>query len=99
MTGSPGSSRASLPGCWTVQRALPAPDAGGRFPAAVDPRNRKLDIAADIFIKDIERLEKAVEDGAWAAGRFRLVGLRLQSNNNWIRNLPKSGERGRPAVP
>jgi len=60
----------------------------GAFPAWIDTPDRKLHLAASIFLADIARLEAAVAAGDFAPDRFRLIGRReLRSNNSWMHNL------------
>jgi anaerobic selenocysteine-containing dehydrogenase len=53
--------------------------------------DRRIELAPDIFIRDVERLRAHLDSAArTAAGRLVLIGRRdLLSNNSWMHNVPR----------
>lgn len=61
------------------------------------PRERRtIDLAPQLFVDDLERLEEVLETPAEANGELLLIGRRhLRSNNSWMHNAPRLSA-GRP---
>ena len=60
----------------------------GRLPAAIGTPDGKIALAAEPFLADIPRLERAITEGAFAPDTLRLIGRReMRSNNSWMHNL------------
>jgi anaerobic selenocysteine-containing dehydrogenase len=53
--------------------------------------NRRIDLAPQIFIRDVERLRRRLDEGGQAAANgLVLIGRReLLSNNSWMHNAPR----------
>jgi len=83
----------------TLERAPHGLDFGPlepRLPERLFTRNRRLQLAPELFVRDLERLERSL-DGAPERGELELIGRRLlRSNNSWMHNTHRL-VKGRPA--
>jgi anaerobic selenocysteine-containing dehydrogenase len=61
------------------------------FPQRLCTPDRRIDLAPDIFVRDVERLRAHLDSAPRAAAdRLVLIGRRdLLSNNSWMHNVPR----------
>ncbi len=59
----------------------------------LDPAHRYIDVAPEILVGDLDRLDRELPTDAAEAktrGAFRLIGRRhMRTNNSWMHNVPK----------
>ena len=58
--------------------------------------DQRIDLAPEIYLEDLERLDASLDTSPLNGSHFQLVGRRLlRSNNSWMHNLPRLGA-GKP---
>ncbi len=61
-----------------------------QFPERLFTKDKKIEMAHPLFIKDLERLNKTLEEKEDATYPFSLIGRRhLRSNNSWMHNIER----------
>lgn len=62
----------------------------GRIPEAIERPGRRIQLAPEAFVADLDRLEREIAAGRFDGQDFLLINRRdLRSNNSWFHNLPK----------
>jgi anaerobic selenocysteine-containing dehydrogenase len=60
------------------------------LPGRLQTKDRRIDLAPDLLVRDLPRLERALERFAAAPSSLMLIGRRdLRSNNSWMHNSPR----------
>jgi len=60
------------------------------LPGRLQTKDQRIELAPDLFLRDLPRLEHALERGAATPGTLSLIGRRdLRSNNSWMHNSPR----------
>ncbi len=61
-----------------------------RLPDVLRTEDRRIDLAPELFLADLERLEDRLDVPAPDGGAFQLIGRRqVRSNNSWMHNVPR----------
>jgi len=66
------------------------------LPGRLRTRDKRIDLAPEVFVKDVERVKAKLFDVHASNGELRLIGRRqLRSNNSWLHNTERL-LRGKP---
>lgn len=66
------------------------------LPQRLRTKDRRIDLAPEVFVKDVERVKAKLLDVRASNGELRLIGRRqLRSNNSWLHNTQRL-LRGKP---
>lgn len=61
-----------------------------RLPDVLRTENRRIDLAPELLLADLKRLEDRLVDPPSDDGAFQLIGRRqVRSNNSWMHNVPR----------